>query len=432
MVTQTILTQQRKAKIRWFVAVSTLPLLGVVTAFGIMPTSPADLAPTSSISTEITLPAAPQASAPPAIFWRNERMSRSDTVDDLLEKLNVQDEAASAFLRKSPQAADFRKYAPDHSVEAQTLSNGDLLALRFTGKSGAAMVVEKVGDSFKLRALPATVETRTIMRTGVVKNSLFAATDAANLPETVANQLSDVFGGDIDFHHDLRKGDKFSVVYEATYSNGELVKNGRILAAEFVNQGHPYRAVYFQSDATHGDYYAPDGKNLHKAFLRSPLAFSRVSSGFSSARMHPVLNKIRAHKGVDFMAPTGTPVKATSDGVVSLAGWQNGFGNVIEIDHSGPYASKYGHLSRFASGLHKGQHVSQNEIIGYVGMTGLASAPHLHYEFKINGAQRDPMRVALPDARPISREQMPAFTASSRELQVRLGLLREVHIAKLD
>lgn len=432
MVTQNILTQERKSKIRWFVAVSTLPLLGVVTAFGVMPQSLTQLAPAATISQELALPITEAAPAPAANFWRNEKMSRTDTVDALLTKLNVSDEVASAFLRKSAQAADFRKFAPGKQIQAETTADGDLIALRFTGNAGAQVSIKREGDGFKVSTQSAQVEQRTFLRTGTIKSSLFAATDEADLPDAVANQLSDIFGGDIDFHHDLAKGDKFSVIYEMTFSNGQPVRAGRILAAEFINQGTPYRAVYFQTDSNHGDYYTPDGKSVHKAFLRSPLEFSRISSGFSSARLHPVLNKVRAHKGVDYAAPTGTKVKSTADGIVSLAGKQNGYGNVIEIDHQGRYRTVYGHLSRFAAGMHKGQHIRQGDIIGYVGMTGLATAPHLHYEFKVDGVQRDPLRVALPDAKPISSSQKTAFENSNRSLYSRLGLMRDVSLAKLD
>ncbi len=432
MVTQNILTQERKSKIRWFVAVSTLPLLGVVTAFGVMPQSLTQFTPAATVTQEIALPAAEAAVATAATFWRNEKMSRTDTVDALLTKLNVSDEAASAFLRKSAQAADFRKFAPGKQIQAETTADGDLIALRFTGNAGAQVAIKREGDGFKVSTQAAQVEQRTFLRTGVIKSSLFAATDEADLPDAVASQLSDIFGGDIDFHHDLTKGDKFSVIYDMTFSNGQPVRTGRILAAEFINQGTSYRAVYFKTDETHGDYYTPDGKSVHKAFLRSPLEFSRISSGFSSARLHPVLNKVRAHKGVDYAAPTGTKVKSTADGVVSVAGKQNGYGNVIEVDHQGRYRTVYGHLSRFAAGMHKGQHIRQGDVIGYVGMTGLATAPHLHYEFKVDGVQRDPLRVALPDAKPISASQKTAFENSNRSLYSRLGLMRDVSLAKLD
>jgi murein DD-endopeptidase MepM/ murein hydrolase activator NlpD len=280
--------------------------------------------------------------------------------------------------------------------------------------------------------MPAQVEQRTFVRTGEIKTSLFAATDEAGLPDPAANQLADIFGGDIDFHRDLRKGDKFSVIYEMAYINGEAARTGRILAAEFVNQGHTFRAVYFQTTNFTGDYYSPDGKSMRKSFLRSPIEFSRVSSGFSQSRFHPVLNKWRSHKGVDYASPIGTKVKATSDGVVTFVGKQGGYGNVVMLSHQGGYQTVYGHLSRFAGSIHNGQRVGQGEIIGYVGMTGLATGPHLHYEFKVGGVQRDPLKVALPDGKPVSELQKTVFMESSRDLHTRLSLLRNTRIAKLD
>jgi murein DD-endopeptidase MepM/ murein hydrolase activator NlpD len=270
------------------------------------------------------------------------------------------------------------------------------------------------------------------VRTGEIKTNLYSATDEAGLPEAAANQLNELFSGDIDFHHDLRKGDKFTVVYEMTYSNGALLHTGRIQAAEFINQGHAYRAVYFQKDAQHGDYYTPEGKSMHKAFLRSPVEFSRISSGFTTARFHPILKKWRAHKGVDFAAPMGTRVKVTADGIVSLVGKQNSYGNVIMVNHQGRYTTVYGHLSRFAKGLHQGQRVAQGDVIGYVGMTGWATGPHLHYEFRVNGQQRDPLRVALPDAKPIDSTYLAGFQPVANDFVARLNLLRNTNLAKLD
>lgn len=432
MVPQNILTQERKSKIRWFVAVSTLPLLGVITAFGVMPQSITEFTPTRTIVEGIALPTPEKMADTNATFWRSEKMSRSDTVDGFLTKLNVSDAAASAFLRKHPKAADFRKYAPGKRVQAETTADGSLIALHFTGNAGAQVVIQRDDEQFKVSIQPAQLEQRVFLRTGVIKSTLFAATDAADLPDSVASQLSDIFGGDIDFHRELTKGDKFSVIYEMTYSNGEPVRAGRILAAEFINRGTSYRAVYFQSANGRGDYYTPEGKSVHKAFLRSPIEFSRVSSGFSSGRMHPVLNRVRAHKGVDYAAPTGTKVRSTADGVIVFAGRMNGFGNVVEISHQGRYRTVYGHLSRFAPGAVKGRHVHQGDLIGHVGMTGLASAPHLHYEFKVDGVQRDPLRVAMPDAKPISSSQKAAFEESNRSLYARLGLMRDVNLAKLD
>jgi murein DD-endopeptidase MepM/ murein hydrolase activator NlpD len=414
------------------VTLSTVPLLGVVTAFGIMPQTVFNTSEQRTLIEDIALPVTAEADSTTATFWRNERVQRGDTVAELLSRLGVDDSAASNFLLKDKAAASLRQLSVGREVQSEIAADGSLLALRYLNNNGEQVVIEKNGSGFKTSSLPAQLEKRVFMRTGEIKSTLYAATDAAGLSDPVANQMADIFGGDVDFHRDLRKGDKFTVVYEVNYSNGEAVRSGRILAAEFINQGRAYRTVYFQTSSAAGDYYTPDGKSMHKAFLRSPIEFSRISSGFSMSRFHPILNKWRSHKGVDYAAPMGTKVKVTSDGIVALVGQQHGYGNVIMINHAGRYSTVYGHLSRFAAGLHRGQHVAQGEIIGYVGMTGLATGPHLHYEFRVDGTQRDPLRVALPDGSPVSETQKSAFLESTHELNDRLALLRNTQLAKLD
>ena len=432
MLPQNTLSHAHKMKVRWFVTLSSLPLLGVVTAFGIMPQTDAVLRAQTTVIEDIALPSAVPAASTATTFWRNERVQRGDTVAELLRRLNVEDQAASDYLRKNKAAEGLRQLAVGREIQAETDANGALLALHYPGYDGNQVVVEKNGDSFKTRTLPALTEKRVQIRTGEIKTNLFAATDEAGLPDPAANQMADIFGGDIDFHRDLRKGDKFTVIYEMNYINGEPARTGRILSAEFVNHGHAFRAAYFQTTEYTGDYYSPEGKSMRKAFLRSPIEFSRVSSGFSKSRFHPILNKWRSHKGVDYAAPMGTKVKVTSDGVVAFVGKQGGYGNVVMVDHQGHFTTVYGHLSRFAGGLRKGQHVGQGQLIGYVGMTGLASGPHLHYEFRMSGIQRDPLKVALPDGKPVSDAQKTAFVETTRDLFGQLDTFRNTHIAKLD
>ena len=435
MLTQNTLTQERKLKLRWFVALSSLPLLGVITAFGIMPQTEIITSPQKTVVEEIAVPQIAPISSDTATYWRNDRVQRGDTVAELLRRMNVDDAIASEFLRKNQAAESFRHLAVGKTVRAETGADGSLLVLRYLNNSGNQVVIEKSSGNkagFKVSVLPPQLEQRLIMRTGMIKTTLFDATDEAGLPDSTASQLAEIFGGDIDFHRDLRKGDKFSIAYEVTYSNGEPVRNGQIQAAEFINQGKAYRVVFFQTDSTHGDYYTPDGKSVRKAFLRSPVEFSRISSGFTSARFHPILQKWRAHKGVDYAAPMGTKVKVTADGTVQFVGKQGGYGNMILVNHQGRYSTVYGHLSRFANGLHRGEHVNQGEVIGYVGMTGWATGPHLHYEFRIDGQQTDPLRVALPNATPISASQKAAFEEATRKLTDRLGLMSNTSVAKLD
>ena len=437
MLPQNAFSQERnmpegKKKLRWFVALSTLPLLGVVTAFGLVPQSDFDFNSTTVDIEEIALPKAAIEENPVASYWRDERVQRGDTVDELLRRLSIEDPAASDYLRKSADAASFRKLPVGTEVQAETTDTGGLISLSYLSGDSTQIMIEKQAGEFHAKTLPAQLENRLFVRSGEIKTNLYAATDKAGLPDATANQLNDLFSGDIDFHHDLRKGDRFTVIYEMTYSNGVFLHMGRIQAAEFINQGHVYRALYFQKDAQHGDYYTPEGQSVHKAFLRSPIAYSRVSSRFSLSRFHPILNKWRSHKGTDFAAAMGTPVKVTADGVVSVVGKRGGYGNVIMVHHQGRYTTVYGHLSRFARGLHKGQRVSQGEVIGYVGMTGLATGPHLHYEFRVNGRQQDPLRVALPDAKPIDSLYLAAFQPVANDLVARLNLLRNTNLALLD
>jgi murein DD-endopeptidase MepM/ murein hydrolase activator NlpD len=276
------------------------------------------------------------------------------------------------------------------------------------------------------------LEARVVHSSGEITTSLFGATDAAGLHENIAIQLADIFSSDIDFHRDLRKGDRFSVVSQANYSDGEFAGVGRVLAAEFVNQGRVYRAVYFQDDQGRGGFYTPEGRNVRKAFLRSPLEFSRITSGFSSSRFHPVLKTWRAHRGIDYGAPAGTRIRATADGVVTEVGWRGGYGKVIKIRHPNGYATVYGHLSGFAEGLQRGRRVVQGQIIGFVGSTGLATGPHLHYEFLVNGSQANPMRLALPPGPPITERLRPVFEEASQPLFARLDVLRDTNLAQLD
>lgn len=432
MLPQNTMSHAHKMKLRWFVTLSSVPLLGVVTAFGIMPQTDAITRPQQVLIEEISLPTTTTVVGNATTFWHSERIQRGDTVAELLRRLNVDDQAASDYLRKHRSAEVLRRLNVGREVQAETDSDGLLLAMRFLANDGSQVVVDRSGSGFKTRIVPALSERRVQVRTGEIKSNLFAATDDAGLPDAVANQMAEIFGGDVDFHRDLRKGDKFTVIYEMNYINGEPARSGRIISAEFTNHGKTFRAAWFQTTEYTGDYYNPEGKSMRKAFLRSPIEFSRVSSGFTNSRFHPVLNKWRAHKGVDYAAPIGTKVKVTSDGVVSFVGKQGGYGNVVKVRHQGNFTTVYGHLSRFASGLKVGQRLGQGQIVGYVGMTGLASGPHLHYEFQQGGVQRDPLKVALPDGKPVSSEQMTEFAEKTRELFAQLDEFRGTHIARLD
>ena len=423
--------QERKISLRWMIGLSSLPLFGIVAAFGIAPDTETRRMPVQTVIEQLDLPSATEPTTTSA-YWREEKIQRGDTISSLLERLDVSNEDIADFLRSSKDSKGIRQLVPGRSVRAKTTEDGELLSLRYLSSSDSMLAVDKESGTFRASDKSIPLELRTLMKSGEIRSSLFAATDAANIPDNIATQLADVFSSDIDFHQDLRKGDRFNVVYEVFYHNGEPVKTGRVLAAEFVNQGKAYRAVHFQDRDGRGGYYTPDGKNLRKAFLRSPLEFSRVTSGFTNARYHPVLKEWRAHKGIDYGAPVGTRIKATADGSVEFVGKQGGYGNLVVLKHQGQYSTAYGHLSGFAKGLHKGSKVSQGDVIGFVGMTGLATGPHLHYEFKVAGVQRNPLSIALPTAFPIAAQYKSDFEKHAKQLAGSLELLRNTNLAALD
>lgn len=402
-----------------------LPALGVVTAFGIAPGTAVDSLRRESIIAEIPLPEfAPQEAPAARTYVNEERVQRGDTVAALFSRLAIADDAALAFLRADPVGRKiFRQLIPGRTLQAETDAEGALLALRYFVGQNTVFEVTRAGDSYSARERPAATSTRVFYKSGTIRSSLFAATDAADIPDAIAMQIARVFATDIDFHVDLRKGDSFSVIYEMAYEGAELISNGRILAAEFVNQGRTYTAILFQDEEGGDAYYDLDGSNRAKAFLRSPVEFSRVSSGFGG-RMHPIFRKWRAHTGVDFAAPKGTRVLASADGQVIFAGWRGGYGNTVEIKHGGAISTLYGHLSGFVSGVRKGQRVRQGDAIAYVGATGWATGPHLHYEFKIAGVHQDPMRVALPKATPVPAKLRDRFAAEARDAGARIAMVR--------
>lgn len=378
-----------------------VPALTVLTAFGIAPGTDAHVTERALVQEVIELPDLEPAPAPPARFVAQERIQRGDTVAALFERLGVRDPRAMEFLRNDATGrAIFRQLVPGRTMQAETGPEGELASLRYFLSPSALLEVMRTSGSFSARSRAVTEPPRVFYRTATIRSSLFAATDAAGIPDAIAMQIARVFATDIDFHTELRRGDRLAVVYEMIYDSGELIAAGRILAAEFVNDGRTYHAVLFTDEEEADGYYSLDGTNRAKAFLRSPVEFSRVSSGFGG-RFHPIFRNWRAHTGVDFAAPRGTRVIAAADGTVVSAGSRGGYGNAVEIRHGGSITTLYAHLSGFARGIRSGVRVRQGEPIGYVGSTGFATGPHLHYEFKIAGVHQDPMRVALPKAEPV-------------------------------
>jgi murein DD-endopeptidase MepM/ murein hydrolase activator NlpD len=402
-----------------------LPFVGIMAAFGIAPDTSTDTIERTSVVEQITLPSLSITSDAMESYWREARIERGDTIASVLQRLQIDDSSAAQIMQRTSEARALYRLIPGRTIRAQTTAAGQLLSLRYLNGTHL-LKIDREGDALVISEGAAEVETRIHMRSGEIRSSLFAATDAAGMSDAVAVQIAEVFSTDIDFHRDLRKGDRFAAVYEVQYHQGEPVKTGRLLSAEFVNNGKTFQAVWFQNPDGEGGYYTPDGKNIRKAFLRSPLEFSRVSSGFSMSRFHPVLQTWRAHKGVDYAAPTGTRVKATGDGIVEFVGRQGGYGNLVVLRHQSKYTTWYGHLSGFAQGMQKGRRVTQGDVIGFVGSTGVATGPHLHYEFRINDVHQDPLRVAMPPAPPLAPQHRMAFEETARPLAERLALVRQV------
>ncbi|HEY0847357.1 MAG TPA: peptidoglycan DD-metalloendopeptidase family protein [Noviherbaspirillum sp.] len=403
-------------------------------AAGVAPMAPdaADL-PVRSITEELAVPTLSEQiarlQADEQFYLREEKVRPGDTLATLLSRLGVDDDAAASFIKSDRIARNVMQLRAGRRVQAQTNQSGQLQQLSTTvaeggGKPVRNIIIKRESNGFSASEVSAEVERRIEMRTGEIRSSLFAATDAAQIPDAIATQIVDMFATNIDFASDLRRGDRFNVVYETFWQNGELVRTGRVLAGEFYNANNKYQSVWFDEPGGKqgGGYYSFDGKSLKKAFLKSPLEFSRVSSGFSM-RVHPISGKWKQHKGVDFAAPTGTPIRAAGDGVIDFAGVQGGYGNVVVIKHWNNYTTAYAHMSRFAPGMRKGTKVSQGEVIGYVGSTGWSTGPHLHYEFRVNNQPRDPMSIEVPNAQPLAGAELQRFKSVAAEMRHRFALL---------
>ena len=414
-----------------------------VTAFGIAPMAPDAADIPKRLVTEIVVPDGIQSQLDALAeyqleLYRTDLTRSSDTVDSLLKRLNVSDSGAAQYLRSDPTARKLLEGRGGKMVRVQTDESGALteLVARY-----AAADAEQLGTHFtrltirrvagKLSAMVETVPLAAQVRmgSGTIRSSLFAATDEARIPDAVATQIAEVFSTDIDFHRQLQKGDTFSVLYEALTADGEPITwngsaAGKVLAADFVNSGKTYSAVWFKDANGKGGYFGFDGQSKRRAFLASPMEFSRVTSGFAM-RMHPILKSWKQHKGVDYGAPTGTPIRTVGDGTVDFAGWQNGYGNVVEIRHSAQRSTLYAHMSRID--VKRGAHVEQGQRIGAVGSTGWATGPHLHFEVKVDGVQQDPMIMArASESIPLAPAQKAEFALLAKSLKSQLDVADSV------
>jgi murein DD-endopeptidase MepM/ murein hydrolase activator NlpD len=417
----------------WFASGLLIPLIGGIIAYAmtmreapVTVTAPPQLQDIMRLASPPPLPVEGLPAIPPPLGDTVEFVvRRNDTLDRIFRqlKLSLTDLASIRDLPGIEEKLD--QIRPGDTITvihdegivqslSRRISETEVLSVKRVAQEGR--------EGFAAEVVATPVEIRRSEAHGTIDSSLFVAARAAGVsPEIILRLANDIFGWEIDFALDIQPGDRFSVIYEQKYRDGQYIGDGRILAAEFTNNGTTHRAVYYASaDGNVGDYFAPDGRSMRRQFLRAPLDFTRISSNFNPARRHPILNTIRAHKGVDYAAPTGTVIKAAGDGRVGFIGTKGGYGRVVILEHGGGVSTLYGHMSRFAAGLRNGQRIKQGVTIGYVGSSGAATGPHLHYEYRVNGVHKNPRTVPLPDAAPISDAYVAEFRARSADLLAQL------------
>jgi len=354
--------------------------------------------------------------------WDIITIKPGDTLASIFDSAGIPAATVHAIASLNQQTKTLRKIQPGQEIHILLDDSNRLRRMKYVLDITKVLSIQRNEDqtfnskitNYRLQAFP-------VFREGVIETSLFEAAAEGDIPESVIMDLAYIFGWDIDFSLDIRNGDRFSVVYNELYKDNVKIRNGRILAAEFVNNGKHYKAVYYTDPQGKGDYFNEVGKSMRKAFLRSPVDFTRISSRFDKKRWHPVLSKWRSHRGVDYAATRGTPVKAAGDGRIKFRGTKGGLGRAIIIQHGGRYTTVYGHLNSYARGVRQGKQVEQGQIIGFVGSSGLATGPHLHYEFRVNGVHRNPLTVRLPEAKPVH----PSFQKHFKEnTQAYLSMLQ--------
>lgn len=421
-------SQRRTAIFLWLGALAVVGLTaavgGVFPERGKSPSdgSPSEIAAPPDAATTTVAITAPPLTAAFGFDTIAVVVGRNDTLDRIFRRLQLSlaDLASVRALPSVRQALDVLRPGDEIIVTHQ---NGELQGLTRQLNITQTLEVKRASDGFAAQIIENPVEVDIARQRGVITSSLFEAAADAGISDQTALAVANIFGWDVDFVLDIREGDSFIVVYEQIRQDGAYVRDGEVVAAEFVNNGRTYRALRYTLPDGRSEYFAPDGRSMRKAFLRAPVEFSRISSRFNPRRRHPILNTIRAHRGVDYAAPTGTPVRAAGDGRIHFRGRQGGYGNAIVIEHGGGIATLYGHLSRFAKRAKQGQRVQQGQVVGYVGSTGLASGPHLHYEYRVNGVHRNPQTVKLGDARPIADDLRADFAVRTAPLLAELDLI---------
>ncbi len=345
-----------------------------------------------------------------------------DSLALIFSRLGLSPRTLYNIMSLGKEAARLKRLRPGQILNFHFNEN-ELTALEYEVDLTNTLLITKNDDDYQAELKHVVLEPVVKHAKAIINDSLFLSGKRAGLSDNLIMQLVSIYGWDIDFALDIREGDSFTLIYEEQYKNGVKVTDGPIIAAEFVNRGTPLRAVRYTHEDGHSDYYAENGDAMRKAFLRTPVELARISSRFNLSRKHPILNKIRAHKGVDYAAATGTPIKATGDGVVALAGRKGGYGNTVILKHGGKYSTLYAHMHKYASGIRSGKRVKQGQIIGYVGKSGLATGSHLHYEFRVNGVHRNPLTVKLPKVESINKNALPEFLQTINPMIAELARL---------
>ncbi|MBK5537490.1 peptidoglycan DD-metalloendopeptidase family protein [Pseudomonas sp. TH05] len=374
-------------------------------------------------------PAPVAAEEPKAPGHREVIVSKGDTLSTLFEKVGLPTSSVHELLASDKQAKQFTQLKHGQKLEFELSPDGQLNNLHSKVSDLESITLTKGPKGYAFNRVITKPVVRSAYVHGVINSSLSQSAARAGLSHNMTMDMANVFGYDIDFAQDIRQGDEFDVIYEQKVINGKTVGTGNILSARFTNRGKTYTAVRYTNKQGTSSYYTADGNSMRKAFIRTPVDFARISSRFSMGRKHPILNKIRAHKGVDYAAPRGTPIKAAGDGKVLLAGRRGGYGNTVIIQHGNTYRTLYGHMQGFAKGVQTGGNVKQGQIIGYIGTTGLSTGPHLHYEFQVNGVHVDPLGQKLPMADPIAKAERARFLQQSQPLMARMDQERATMLA---
>ena len=384
--------------------------------------SPFPQVDTSAAPTDETAKSEPASAPEPAKdpSHREVTVARGDTLSTLFAKVGLPANAVHDVLASNKQAKQFSQLKHGQVLEIELDKDGQLASLHSKVSDLETIRLTKGDKGYAFNREVTKPVVRSAYVHGVIKSSLSASGQRAGMSHSLTMDMARIFGYDIDFAQDIRQGDEFDVIYEQKVVNGKVVGNGNILSARFTNRGKSFTAVRYTNKQGNTNYYTADGNSMRKAFIRTPVDFARISSRFSAGRKHPILNKIRAHKGVDYAAPRGTPIKAAGDGKVLLAGRRGGYGNTVIIKHGNSYQTLYGHMQGFAKGVKTGGTVKQGQIIGYIGTTGLSTGPHLHYEFQVNGVHVDPLGQKLPMADPIAKAERQRFVQQSQPLMARM------------